>query len=74
MDGDCTCVRLAKVPFARVHELFDDVCGRCRSIYEDHVVVSDALLFERLLVVLRLVEADDPRHIEVSENLCVARG
>ena len=71
--GDCASIRLGKVCLTAAHELINDGLRWRRSVSEDHVLMVDALHQEGVPVVLGLVQADDLRHVQVLEDVDVAR-
>ena len=74
VDCNSTGLGVGEVLLACGHKLSDDFCRRSRTINEDHIVMGDVLGFESSLVILGLVQADNPGDIEMPENLSVAGG
>ena len=64
----------SKVVLDDVKEASDDVIRRVGAIDEEEIVVADALLDEALLVVLGLIQSDDPADSDVLEDVAVLVG
>ena len=60
-----------EVTFHGLHELLDDVVGWAGSVHKEQIVVSDAGVFEEVLLVFDLVETDDAAYADVLEDVDV---
>ena len=67
-------IRFGKVLVSNLHELLDDVIGRCAPIDEKKIVVFDIIVNKVFLVVLRLIQAYHPVHTEFVEDVNIHLG
>ena len=74
VDCDCSAVISREVVIAHLHELVHDVVRWSTAVDEEQVVVSNVFVSEESLVILLLIESDDPLDAELLEDLHILIG
>lgn len=74
VNGDGAGARLSEVLLAAFNEPVHNILGRHGPVHKDEVLMLNAVLLERVLVILGVVQPDDLRHLEVLEDVDVAGG
>lgn len=69
VDGDSPVIWSLEMPLNNIEEVSDDLVWRSRTVNEEEIVMLDTPVLEVHLVILLLVQSDDPGDIDILEDV-----